>query len=266
MAQADSLNNTSSRWWSLAQTLVWIILRIEMLPRDAEQIANSPGMDLEIKRALNELKREFGKAVLGMTEGMPIDKFRIPCGRHYVDLLTLIQLPRSAEPGALSAAMHELQEGVRWQDVECNPDWVKRAFPAPAPASVPVTNTESPVAEPEAASVDAMTAAAESRVEAEPAPAPPTEPPRVEPVSSSPELLLLPDEPQFEGLRKWQPEEVQAWFKNIRKTHPKKPGETNNAYARRLYEHMQNDFEEDIPWTEWTTLRRRLNDPLTEDD
>ena len=42
MAQADDLNNTSSRWRSLAQTLVWIIRRIEMLPRDAEQIANSP--------------------------------------------------------------------------------------------------------------------------------------------------------------------------------------------------------------------------------
>ena len=44
MAQADNLNNTSSLWWSLAQTLVWTIRRIEMLPRDAEQIANSPEM------------------------------------------------------------------------------------------------------------------------------------------------------------------------------------------------------------------------------
>jgi hypothetical protein len=165
MAQANNLNNTSSRWWSLAQTLVWIIRRIEMLPRDAEQIANSPEMNHKIERALNELKGEFWRAVLGMTEGMPIDMFRILCGRRYVDLLTLIQLPSGEEPGAMSAAMHQLQRDIRWQDVECNSDWLKRAFPAPAPASVPVTNTESSVAEPEAASVNAMTAVAESSPE-----------------------------------------------------------------------------------------------------
>jgi hypothetical protein len=157
MAQANNLNNTSSRWRSLAQTLVWIIRRIEMLPRDAEQIANSPEMNHKIERALNELKGEFWRAILGMTEGMPIDMFRILCGRRYVDLLTLIQLPSGVEPGGLSAAMHQLQRGIRWQDVECNSDWLKRAFPASAPASVPVTNTEPSVAEPEAASVDAMT-------------------------------------------------------------------------------------------------------------
>ena len=162
MAQADNLNNTSSRWWSLAQTLVWISRRIEMLLREAEQIANSPEMNHKIEGALSELKREFWRAVLGMTEGMPIDKFRMLCGGRYVDLLTFIQLPSGMEPGALSAAMHELQRSIRWQDVECNSDWLKRAFPAPAPASVPVTNTESSVAEPEAASIDARTAAAES--------------------------------------------------------------------------------------------------------
>jgi len=143
MAQADDLNNTSSLWWSLAQTLVWIILRIKMLPRDAEQIANSPEMKLKIEGALNELKRAFRKAVLGVTEGMPIDKFRIPCGRHYEDLLTLIPLPLPAEPSALSATVHELQETVRWQEVECNSDWLKRAFPASASvagASVPVVS------------------------------------------------------------------------------------------------------------------------------
>jgi hypothetical protein len=151
-----------SRWWSLAQTLIWLIRRIEMLPRDAEQIANSPEMSPKIGRALNELKREACKAVLGVTEGMPVDKFRILCGHRYVDLLTLIQIPPTAEPGALSAIMHELQEGIRWQDVECSSDWVKRAWPAPAPAadaSVPVATTEAPVAKPEAASpspVDTM--------------------------------------------------------------------------------------------------------------
>jgi len=145
---ADDSNNITARWWSLAQTLVWIIQRIEMLPRAAEQIANSPEMALKIEWALNELKREFYKAVLGVTKGMPIDKFRIKCDRHYVDLLSLISLPWSAEPGALSAAIEELQQTIRWPDVECNSDWLKRVFPAPAPAaetSASVVNTESSV-------------------------------------------------------------------------------------------------------------------------
>ena len=53
------------------------------------------------------------------------------------------------------------------------------------------------------------------------------------------------------------------WFKNAKQDYPQKSGESKNAYARRLYEHMKNDFGENIPWTEWTTLRRRLNDPPT---
>jgi hypothetical protein len=161
MAQADNLNNTSSRWWSLAQTLVWITQRIARPPRDAEEITYSPSIQPEIERAFRVLISEFQEAALGVPKGVPIDKFRIPCGRHYVDLLTLFRAP-SAESGALSAAMDQFVRNTRWQDVECNSDWLKRAFPAPAPASVPVTNTESSVVEPEAASVDAMTAAAES--------------------------------------------------------------------------------------------------------
>ena len=97
-----------------------------------------------------------------------------------------------------------------------------------------------------------------------PAPAPDGPPP--EEAEQQRPLLLLPDEPQFEeGPRKWRPEEAQIWFRNVRKTHPKKPGENKSAYARRLHEHMKNDFEE-IPWTEWGTLLRRLNDPASEDD
>jgi len=111
----------------------------------------------------------------------------------------------------------------------------------------------------------------------EPAPAVELELPRVEPVSSSPKLsepppeeaeqqrslLLLPDEPQLAGPRKWQPDEGRAWLENAKPAHPRKPGESKNAYARRLYGHMENDFGEDIPWSEWTTLRRRLNNPST---
>jgi hypothetical protein len=237
MAQADDLNNTSSRWWSLAQTLVWISRGIDMLPRDAEQIANSPLMQLEIERALRALIREFWKLVLGVTKGgMPGDKFRIPCGRRYTDLLTSFPV-LSAEPGALSAAMDQFERDTRWQDVECNSDWLKRTFPAPASAmntSAPVANTEAPAAEPE-----------------------------VEPSPEEAEQQRPPDEPPP---KKWRPDEVQTWFKNVKQLHPQKPRENKSAYARRLYEHMKNDFEEDIPWTEWGTLRRRLDDPSTEDD
>src|SRR5262245_45046998 len=88
---------TSSRWWTLAQTLVWIIQKIELPPRAAEQLANSLEMNHEIERAFNELKGELWRVVLGVTGGMPIDKFRILCGGGYIDLLALIQLPPGAE-------------------------------------------------------------------------------------------------------------------------------------------------------------------------
>jgi hypothetical protein len=111
-----------------------------------------------------------------------------------------------------------------------------------------------------------------ARAEAEPKPAPPTESLHVESVPSSPKLsaqeplLLLPDEPQFEEPRKWRPDEAPAWFENAKQIHSKKPGESKNAYAQRLYDYMKEDFKEDIPWSDWTTLRRRLNDPPPEDD
>jgi hypothetical protein len=97
-----------------------------------------------------------------------------------------------------------------------------------------------------------------ARAEAEPAPAPPTEP-------QQRSLLLLPDEPQLEGPREWQPAEAPAWFENAKRIHLREPRENKSAYARRLHKHMETDFGENIPWTE-TTLRRRLNDPSTEDD
>ena len=130
---AEDPSSTNPRWWSLDQTLVWIVLRIEMLPQDAGQIANSPEMNPEIEGAWNQLKREFWKSVLGVPKGIPIDKFRILCGRRYTDLLTLFQVP-SAEPGALSTAIDLFERDVRWQDVEYYSVWVKRTFPAPAPA------------------------------------------------------------------------------------------------------------------------------------
>jgi hypothetical protein len=140
---AEDPSSTNPRWWSLAQMLVWIVLRIEMPPRDAEQIANSPEMNPEIEEAWNALKREFWKSVLGVPKGIPIDKFRILCGRRYADLLTLFHVP-SAEPGALSTAMDLFERDVRWQDVEYNSVWLKRTFPGPAAAE----SEETPVTEP----------------------------------------------------------------------------------------------------------------------
>jgi hypothetical protein len=146
-------------------------------------------------------------------------------------------------------------DAVRWGLWQAKPEPTEiaeakpeppQADPAPAPPTEPLQVDPAPS-------------------EAEPAPPPPIESPPEEAEQQRPPLLL-PDEPQFEEPRKWRPEEVQTWFKNIRKTHRKKPEETKSAYARRLYEHMKNDFEEDIPWTEWTTLLRRLNDPSTKDD
>src|SRR5262245_40680961 len=108
---------------------------------------------------------------------------------------------------------------------------------------------------------------------AEPELTPPTKPPRVEPVTSSlleeaeqqRRLLVLPDEPQLEGPRQWRPDEAPIWFENAKRTHSRNPGESKNAYARRLHGYMRKDFGEDVPWTE-STVRRRLDDPSTGDD
>ena len=73
-------------------------------------------------------------------------------------------------------------------------------------------------------------------------------------------LLRLPEEPQFEEPTRWRPDQVQTWFENVRKIHPRKPGENKSAYARRLHnDHMKKDFGGVIPW-DVSTLRRRLND------
>lgn len=151
MAQADTLNSTSSRWWSLAQALVWIILRIELSPREAEEITCSPSIQPHIERAFRMLKSEFWKAALGAPKGIPIDKFRILCGRHYVDLLTKFHAP-SGESGALSTAMDLFERNTRWQDVEYNSIWLKLISPAPAPAAdASASVTEAPAGEPDAA-------------------------------------------------------------------------------------------------------------------
>jgi len=213
MVRGDDNNSITgcNRWWLLVQTLVWIILRIEMPPRDAEQLVNSPEMHFKIEQALNELEKKLCEAAaLGMVRGIariPYDPAALYPGlqapypglqrmrmaqRRYVDLFTLYQPPPEAEPDAQSAALHEFLELIRRPDVEFNSTWLGHVFPAPAlavDAAAPVANTEAPVAklEPAARAEESMPQPA-SPVESELAP--PTEPPRVEPalVSSAPEV------------------------------------------------------------------------------
>src|SRR5262245_8178288 len=159
MAQAEGLDNTSAGWWSLAQTLVWIIWRITKLPQDAERIVNSPEMNLKSEWALNELKKEVYKElykvkILGAARSWPTDKFRILQDGCYVDLLDLFRPLLGAPSDIQLAILREFVEGIRWQDVICNSAWLQQAVPASAPttaASVPAANTESLAAKPEAA-------------------------------------------------------------------------------------------------------------------
>src|SRR5215472_1904454 len=154
MVRGDDNNSITGRehWSPLDQTLVWIGERMEMLPQDAEQLTNAPEMHLKSEGALNELKKEVCKElykvkILGAARSWPIDKFRILWGGRYVDLLDLFRPLPGAAPDIQAAIMREFVEDVRWPDVECNSDWLKRAFPAPASArdaSTPVANTKAP--------------------------------------------------------------------------------------------------------------------------
>jgi hypothetical protein len=108
-------------WWTLSQVLVWIVRRIETLPRDAEEIASSPEMIPDIERAWNELQRELRQAIWSPPKGIPIAKCCFTWARHE-ELVTLIQHHNWS-----------LDE-IRWQDVEFNPTWIKRTWPASAHA------------------------------------------------------------------------------------------------------------------------------------
>jgi hypothetical protein len=139
------------RWVSLYQALVWIVLRKETLPQQAEEIANSTEMQPEIEQAFNELQMAYFRDLLGLPEGVPIDKFGIRHGRH-VSLLPAVQWP--ATPGAQSMMLYELKNSDWWKDFVCNPYWLKRVWPAPVPATSTlelVANTGSPAADGEAA-------------------------------------------------------------------------------------------------------------------
>jgi hypothetical protein len=147
-------------WGSVPQGIVLFIKGDEVSSEDAEEFCAAPERQLNVERALAKLDYEFAEAVSGAPpRGMSIQKFRILCGRGYIDLVALHQrsLP-SLGPGALDAIRHELRQALRQSGVEVNLTWVRRlaraaakpASSAPvveAPASVPPSNapdTEAP--------------------------------------------------------------------------------------------------------------------------
>jgi hypothetical protein len=67
------------------------------------------------------------------------------------------------------------------------------------------------------------------------------------------------EKPQLEPAKKWRPDEALKWLAHTMRCNSQGQGESKNAWARRLYNHMKADFEDQIPWSEWGTLRRRMD-------
>jgi len=227
---AENQDNTSPCWRSFAQSLAWI----------CQGRPNAPE-----EWAWKELQLELVKDWADASEGVPIAKFRYPLAGKMFDLVVLIKNKRLTF------------EDVRWPNVECNLEWLKRRWPAPAHEAEP--NFE----------VGPRAPASSEAFQSLPPP-PPTEP-ALSPSEPSatqespaedakwPRLLRLPEEPQFEARNKWRPEEANAWLVEKMANDPPKPGENKSEWARRQYPEMEKDFGENIPWTEGT-LRRRMDD------
>jgi hypothetical protein len=91
-------------------------------------------------------------------------------------------------------------------------------------------------------------------------PVPQSSPRERSPSEGLQKLILLSEEPQFEPAPKWRPERAEEWLKETRSSYPRKPGESKNKWAERLYrDHMVHDFGSEIPWSTWQTLRRYMN-------
>jgi hypothetical protein len=138
-------NSTSTHWLAHPQSLAWIR-------------QGRPGATEEW--AWEELQRELLKAACGASEGVPIDKFRYPWVGGMVDLIVLLQ------------NNHLTFANIWWQHVECNLDWLKRDWPAPAPLEEPAhsastgAEAEESTAEPAAAGPEPAQGADEVRPEA----------------------------------------------------------------------------------------------------
>jgi hypothetical protein len=145
---AKNLDSTSPPWWTLAQILVWILQQVERPPQDAEQFCNELNPKI-IEEALDALTRALFNVICGAVEGPPVVAARVLCGRRHENLATLF--PPLPSPGAMDALMHELRQFIGQSDVEYNPVWGKRVWPARVSAA-PTRPTESaepiPAAEP----------------------------------------------------------------------------------------------------------------------
>src|SRR5262249_41760419 len=132
---------SSPPWWTLAQMLVWILQPVVLPPQDAAQYCDEL-TPKTIEGALNALTRALFDAIYGAVEGMPIVAARIWRGSRYEDLATLFQPLPSLEPGASDSLMYALRQLIRQPDVEFNPVWGKRTWPARVSAA-PTQPTES---------------------------------------------------------------------------------------------------------------------------
>jgi hypothetical protein len=140
---AKRLDSTSPLWWTLAQILIWILQRLEIPPQDAEQFCTLNPKIIEM--ALNVLIRALFDATYGAVEGLPVVAAHIRCGSHYKNLAAVFPLPPSPTPGVVDALMHDFRQFIRQSDVEFNPVWGKRMWPARVPAAT--QPTESAVAD-----------------------------------------------------------------------------------------------------------------------
>ena len=139
---AKNQDITGPPWWTLAQMLVWILQRLEIPPQDAEQFCTLNPKIIEV--ALNVLIRALFDVIYGAVEGLPVVAARVLYGHRHEDLAAVFPPPPSPIPGAMDALLHDLRQFIVRSDVEYNPAWARRAWPARVSAAPPQP-TESPV-------------------------------------------------------------------------------------------------------------------------
>jgi hypothetical protein len=140
MITAENQDSISPPWWTLAQMLVWIRQQVRVPPQDAAQYCDELTPKI-IEEALDALTRALFDVICGAVEGMPIVAARIRCGSRYEDLATFFQ-PLPSQPNALDALRYDLRQCIRQPDVEFNPVWGERSWPARVSAA-PTRPTES---------------------------------------------------------------------------------------------------------------------------
>jgi hypothetical protein len=102
---ANDPNSTNTRWLTFHQTLAWFRQRY-------------PGAT--DKQAWDRLQQALILEWASASESVPIDKFRYPWAGRMSDLVVLLR------------NKHLTFEDIRWQNVECNLDWLERDWPLPA--------------------------------------------------------------------------------------------------------------------------------------